>query len=155
IKSFPVVDGRAEQDKLGAALDQVAIYILLTRHLVDEVGGDASLVSPMALLITPMNVGLKPTLSVQDVTKRISRIERLLASVPDVASVIDAIPQNLTFAAVADLKADEERRVDALHDMAETVGTVYSPTCLSTCGNALFCRERAFRAGLPCVTGPQ
>src|SRR5262249_22318418 len=63
--------------------------------------------------------------------------------------------QNLTFAAVADLKADEERRVDALHDMAETVGTVYSPTCLSTCGNALFCRERAFRAGLPCVTGPQ
>jgi hypothetical protein len=155
VKSFPVVDGRADQDKLAAALDQVSIYILLTKQLVEEVGGDADTVSAVALLITPMNVGLTPTLSVQDVSKRIARIQRLLAGIPDVPSIADSVPQGVTFATVADPKADETRRVDALHELAERLGTVYSAGCLSTCGNALFCRERAFRAGQPCVLGPQ
>ena len=33
------------------------------------------------------------------------------------------------------------------------VGTAYEPGCLSRCGNARFCRERAFQASLPCVSG--
>jgi hypothetical protein len=155
VKSFPVIDGRADQEKLAAALDQVSIYILLTKQLVEEVGGNADTVSAVALLITPMNVGLTPTLSVQDVSKRIARIQRLLAGIPDIPSIAESMPQGVTFAAVADSKTDEARRVDALHELAERLGTVYSPGCLSTCGNALFCRERAFRAGQPCVVGPQ
>jgi hypothetical protein len=155
VKSFPVVDGRADQDKLAAAFDQVAIYILLAKQLVDEVGGDADLVSTTALLITPMNVGLKPTLSTQDVNKRIGRVQRLLAAVPDVGGIAASVPQDVTFGTVADLKASEQQRVDALHDLAERIGTTYSPSCLSTCGNAVFCRERSFRAGEPCITGPE
>ena len=154
VKSFPVVDGRADPDKLGAALDQIAIYILLTKRLVTEVGGDAGLVSPIGLLITPLNVGLKPTLSKKDVSRNITRMERLLASVPDVRSITEALPSAVNFGTVADRTADATRRIDALHDLADRVGTAYTPTCLSTCGNALFCRERAFGAGAPCLTGP-
>src|SRR2546425_888908 len=56
VKSFPVVDGRAEPDKLGAALDQISIYILLTQQLVAELGGDPDLaVSMTAMLIAPRN----------------------------------------------------------------------------------------------------
>jgi hypothetical protein len=54
---------------------------------------------------------------------------------------------------VADTPADRRVRLDVLADLADRVGTCYEPSCLATCGNAKFCRERAFRAGTPNVTG--
>jgi hypothetical protein len=155
VKSFPVVDGRADPDKLASALDQVAIYIHLAKRLVDELGGDAESVSSTALLITPMNVGLTPTISLKVVSNRIQRVERILASVPDVPTLALGLRETITFRVVADRNAEAGRRTDALHNLADTVGTVYTPACLSTCGNAAFCRERAFRAGSPCLVGPQ
>jgi hypothetical protein len=44
VKSFPVVDGRAEPDKLGAALDQASVYTVLTRRTVAAVHGDPMIV---------------------------------------------------------------------------------------------------------------
>src|SRR5262249_51970329 len=59
VKSFPKVDERVDPDKLAAALDQVAVYLLLTRDAVLRLGGDPDrLVSDRALLVTPRNVGL-------------------------------------------------------------------------------------------------
>src|SRR3954471_2596652 len=58
VKSFPVVDLRADPDKLAAALDQVAFYLLLLRRRVLELGAPPERVSNEALLITPRNVGL-------------------------------------------------------------------------------------------------
>jgi hypothetical protein len=154
VKSFPKVDGRVDAQKLGAALDQVAIYILLAREEVLRLGGDPDrLVSDLAMLITPLNVGMTPTLSVQRVANRIARIEKLLRSVPRAEDVVATVPTGLSFGPVADRNADENRRLDTLHGLADRVGTAYKPTCLTTCGNALFCRERAFRQGLPCVAG--
>jgi len=40
-----------------------------------------------------------------------------------------------------------------LNDLADRVGTCYQPSCLATCGNAKFCRERAFRAGSVTLAG--
>jgi hypothetical protein len=154
VKSFPKVDGRVDADKLGAALDQLAIYILLVRQEVLRLGGDPDrLVSDLGMLITPLNVGMTPTLSVQQVANRIARIEKLLAAVPRVEDVVAAVPAGLSFGPVADRNADENRRIDTLHQIADNVGTAYKPSCLTTCGNAFFCRERAFRQGLPCVAG--
>jgi hypothetical protein len=155
VKSFPVVDGRADPEKLAAALNQVAIYILLTMQLVAELGGNPDLVSPMALLITPTNVGLRPILSVKDVSRHISRAQRLLSSVPDIRAITSGISPEVNFGLVADQAAEPARRIEALHQIADQIGTTYKPTCLSTCGNALFCRERAFHSGSPCLTGPQ
>jgi hypothetical protein len=62
VKSFPKVDDRVDPDKLGAALDQVAFYILLARAAVLGLGGDPErFVSDRALLITPKNVGMTRT----------------------------------------------------------------------------------------------
>lgn len=154
VKSFPKVDGRVDAEKLGAALDQVAVYALLARGEIDRLGFDAvRLVSDVGLLITPLNVGMTPTLSVQKVVNRIARIEKLLASVPRVTDVAASVPADLSFGPVADRTADEGQRLDALHVIADGVGTAYKPSCLTTCGNALFCRERAFQKGLPCIAG--
>ncbi len=154
VKSFPKVDERVDPEKLGAALDQVAIYILLTRDAVLRLGGDPErLVSDGALLVTPKNVGLTPTLSEQRVTRRIERNKKLLASIPDPADVLASVPRGLSFGPVADTKADERVRLDVLNDLADRVGTCYQPSCLTTCGNAKFCRERAFRAGSAILAG--
>jgi hypothetical protein len=154
VKSFPKVDERVDPDKLGAALDQVAIYILLTRYAVSRLGGDPErLVSDRALLVTPKNVGLTPTLSEQRVTRRIERNKKLLASIPDPVDVLASVPRGLSFGPVADTKTSERVRLDLLNDLANRVGTCYQPSCLATCGNAKFCRERAFRAGSLALAG--
>ena len=154
VKSFPVVDGRADAEKLGAALDQVSVYIMLTKRLVEQLGRTHDIVSPIAIIITPRNVALTPTLSTKDVTRRIARTERLLSSVPDAASIADSVPPRVNFGLAADRTADPDRRIDSLHDLADRVGTAYNPNCLSTCGNALFCRARALRSGSPSLAGP-
>src|SRR5438132_9927093 len=139
IKSFPKVDERIDPDKLGAALDQVAIYILLTRAAVARLGGDPErLVSDQALLVTPKNVGMKPTLSEQRVSRRIERNQKLLDSIPDPEDVIASLPDRVSFGPVADTKADGRVRLDVLNDLADRVGTCYQPSCLSTSGNAKF-----------------
>jgi hypothetical protein len=154
VKSFPKVDERVDADKLGAALDQVAIYMLLTREAVARFGVDPlGWVSDLALLITPRNVGMQPTLSIKGVGLRIARAEKLLAGVPRVEDVLSTIPGGLSFGPVADAKAEEARRLTALHVLADTVGTAYKPGCLSTCGNARFCRERSFCSGSPDLLG--
>ena len=154
VKSFPKVDERVDPDQLGAALDQVAVYVLLARGLVRELGGDPErLVSDRALLITPRNVGLTPTLSEQRVSSRVTRMERVFRAIPDASAVISGVPSGLSFGPVADPAREGPARVDSLHEIADRVGTAYSPGCLSTCGNARFCRARAVAAGSPCVIG--
>jgi hypothetical protein len=156
IKSFPVVDDRADPEKLGSALDQVSIYIWLLYQLVEELGGDPTqLVSSIAMLITPKNVGLTPTLSLQNVTSKITRFKRLLASVPDIGDLVSAFPTKTSFGPISNTKLNPNQRIDELHNLADKVGTRYRPECLSNCGNARFCRERCFSSGSPSLAGPQ
>jgi hypothetical protein len=149
------VDQRADADKLAGALDQVAFYLLLLRNVVAEEGGDPVSVSNQAMLITPRNVGLTPMLSVQDVTRRVGRAERLLARLPAAAEVAGSVSAEATFGTVADQAAEPARRVDALHALADEVGTAYSPDCIGSCGNAFFCRARAFQVASPALVGQQ
>ncbi len=154
VKSFPKVDDRVDSEKLGAALDQVSIYILLTRDAVLRLGGNPDrLVSDQALLVTPKNVGLTPTLSQQRVTQRIERSRKLLDSIPDPEQVVASVPRRLSFGPVSETTADQRVRLEVLNDLADSVGTCYESSCLATCGNAKFCRERAFRAGAATVAG--
>jgi hypothetical protein len=155
VKSFPVVDGRADPEKLGAALDQASIYTLLNMRTVEAVGGDRTIVSPEALIITPRNVGLSPTLSIVNIASRVSRAEQLLAHAPNIRELAESVPRGLSFEAVAPSASDSDRRIDALHELADGVGTNYVHSCLSDCGLARFCRARAFAAGRPGLAGPQ
>jgi hypothetical protein len=153
VKSFPVVDGRTEPDKLGSALDQAAIYTLLTARTVEDAGGDPAIVSPKALLITPRNVGLRPTLSVIDVSRRMGRIEQLLAHTPDIRELARGLPQGTSFGPVADHDAEPGRRIEALHGLADQVGTHYVSSCVTGCGLYRFCRARARACGSPQLVG--
>lgn len=154
VKSFPTVDGQADPDKVGAAVSQVAIYILLLRELVDRLGGDPSLVSEDALLITPRNTGLQPTMTKKPVGRHVDRAARILSSVPRAEEIADDLPDDLgDFGSVADASRAENARLDALHVIADRAGTCYGPACLAGCGLARFCRERSHEAGDPALVG--
>jgi hypothetical protein len=164
VKSFPVVDDRADPEKLGAALDQASHYIVLARQVAADLGHDPAAILAEAMLITPRNVGLQPTLSIKDVAGRVRRVERLLARVPSLAGLAGLVPPGITFGAVADRRPeglrradlpdpDADRRLDALHALADRVGTTYAPSCVTTCGLGRFCRSRQFAAGSPHLAG--
>ncbi len=157
IKSFPTIDGQADPEKVGAAMAQVAIYILLLEELVDQVGGDAdALVSQEALLITPRDTGLQPTMCAKRVHWEVRRARRILDAAPDAAELADSLPDGLpTFSAVADTTADPDARLEAAERLADAVGTAYKPACLAACGMARFCRHRAHDVGDPAVVGGQ
>lgn len=150
VKSFPVVDGQADPDKLGAALDQVAVYLLLLKRLVRELGGDPAAVRTEAWIVTPRNVGLQPMVSSVDVGLRVRRVERVVASLPAPDTVV--VPPSVGFGDVAHGRPED--RVKALDAIAARTGTAWRPECLSSCGNALYCRARAFAAGSTCLAGP-
>lgn len=154
IKSFPTVDGQADPDKIGAAVSQVSIYILLLRELVDRLGGDPDKVSSKALIITTKNTGLQPTLCVKDVGREVDRAARILDQTPSATDLASSIPAAVSsFSAVASGTAEEGRRLDALEEIADAVGTTYRPACLSSCGLSRFCRERAHDSGDPARVG--
>ncbi len=133
---------------------QAAIYMLLLRELCGRLGGDASLVSDKALLITPLNTGLQPTMTVKPLGREIDRADRILRAAPSAEDLVGELPPDLpTFGAIADTKAPEEKRIDAVGCLADKVGTTYQPGCLSACGLSRFCRERAHAAGDPARIG--
>lgn len=155
VKSFPVVDGRPEPDKLGAALDQVAIYILLTQQLVAELGGNPDqAVSTTAMLIAPRNVGLTPTLEVQNVASRIRRMSTLLGRSVPVDELAAGLPDGV-FGRIADKDIEPGRRLELLDSVVERVGSKLTTSCLSSCGAARFCRARAVAKGSPAIGGEQ
>lgn len=156
IKSFPTVDGQADPDKVGAAMAQVAIYILLLRDEVARLGGQRDLVSEEALLITPLNTGLKPTMTVKVLGREIDRADRILHTAPTAHELLADLPEKLpTFGSVANKKAATNARVDQAHKLADEVGTDYQPGCLSACGFSRLCRERAHEAGATARLGTQ
>jgi hypothetical protein len=154
IKSFPVVDGRADTVALAAALDQGALYILLVRMALEAEGLDPGLASDELVLVTPRNVGLTPTLHLRRVTARIARIRRLLEAIPTVLPA-GAAGGASRFQDVAsgDGRTAEER-IDSALEICDEVGTEFGAACQG-CGMYRLCRDRAFRLGAVELAGEE
>jgi len=153
IKSFPIVDGRIDKDKLGKAADQVAVYQLLIQRVLLELGGDPSVVSNRALIITPQNTGFQPKISTLDVSGRVRRTEELLASTRPIDELVAGLPSGISFGKVADAATSEAARLKSLDRLAAATGTHWCSSCISSCGLARYCRRRAFDTGDPAVAG--
>jgi hypothetical protein len=155
VKSWPVVDGRADDPgKASEALRQLGFYLLLLKRLVDELGADSDIVSPEGLLVTPKNVGLTLVGSTRDLRREVALADATLGRLPDASDFVafggldtgfgDASPNS-------GFGADE--RLENLETVVDTFGTHYQASCLSSCGMAKFCRARLHAAGDPAVCG--
>lgn len=143
IKSFPVVDGRADPAQVAAAARQSAVYVLALRQLVAELGGDdRALVSHNAILVCPADFTNRPTATLVDLRKQIAVIDRQLSRLTSISALVDALPEDASFAPGPRLAGT-----------IAGIGARYSPECMSSCELAFACRAEARGGGSVDVLG--
>ncbi|WP_092548042.1 hypothetical protein [Actinoplanes derwentensis] len=135
IKSFAIIDDQAESAKVSAAAVQAAVYVLALRDLLTRLGQDPSLVSHEVVLVCPRDFTLQPVAVVLDVRKQLSTLRRQLSRLAAVETLIDALPDGLTF----DLALEPADLTEALSHITPR----YAPECLSACELSVYCRNEA------------
>jgi hypothetical protein len=138
IKSFPILDGGADAQKVGAAARQAAVYVLA----LDAV--EAGRARSDVLLVCPKDFSNLPTAEWVDVRKQLAVTRRQLTRLTRIEDIAAALPEGTTF----DLRyADDgstptRPRID-LSAAVDAVPAAYAPECLSTCELAFHCRDRS------------
>ncbi|MFE3759450.1 hypothetical protein ACFXO9_34545 [Nocardia tengchongensis] len=142
IKSFAVIDGQADPAQVAAAARQSAVYVLALRQLVRELGGADDRVSHNVILVCAKDFTNRPTAELVDLRKQLSVIERQLARMTSIDTLVKALPRHRTLEPGAELGA-------AVADMPAR----YAPECMSSCELAFLCREEARACGSLDVLG--
>jgi hypothetical protein len=92
IKSYPRIDGRADPTKASATVRQTAVYVLSLQQLTAEIGAPPDVVNTTTMIVLPENLSFRPTAVTTDINMYVRRLRRQLASVPQAAEILDAIP---------------------------------------------------------------
>ncbi|WP_407638942.1 hypothetical protein [Actinacidiphila yeochonensis] len=142
IKSFPILDGAADAQKVGAAARQSAVYALA----LDTVAEGRT--RPEIVLVCPRDFSNLPTAERVDIRKQLAVTRRQLDRLTRISDIADALPEGTTF----DLRPGPDgvtatRPREELAAAVECVPAAYAPECLSTCELAFHCRDRARAAG--------
>jgi hypothetical protein len=143
VKSFAVIDGQADGDKVAAAVIQSAVYVLALRELLGEyqIGPDA--VADEVVLVCPENFSNAPTAARLDVRRQLTVLRRQLTRLASIETLLDVLPPDLTFDLELDGDSVPRRSPQALADAVGTVEARYAPECLASCEMCYFCRGEA------------
>jgi len=148
IKSFPIVDGKARDAKsLGAALDQISLYLLFLRRLVHLLGGEINRVPLDAVLVTPFNTSRNLLMSVKPTERRVFQAAQRVEQVSRLASSLAPLPGEIDLIQISDQSRPEHERISNLEALTAHFGTHYTPDCQKACPLAKFCRRRAYDSG--------
>jgi hypothetical protein len=143
VKSFAVIDGHADGDKVAAAAIQSAVYVMALRQALAELGIAPATVADEAILVCPKDFSNRPVAASLDVRKQLTVLRRQLSRMARIGDLLDLLPPGLTFDLEPDAGGVPQRNAV---DLAEAIGQVdarYAPECLSTCEMCFFCRDEA------------
>jgi hypothetical protein len=143
IKSFAVIDGQADGDKVAKAAIQSAVYVLALRQALARHGVPAGTVSDTTVLVCPENFSNRAVGTFLDVRKQLTVLTRQLARLDQIENLLEILPYNLTFDLVLDGDGVPRRSPADLRTAVATVDSRYSPECLNTCEMCFFCRDEA------------
>ena len=144
VKSFAIIDGQADPEKVAAAAIQSAVYVHALRDLLGtDPSTGANLVHHETILVAPENFANKPAAAKLDVRKQLGVIRRQLNRIASVESLLDAYPEDLTFDLDPDPDGRPRRAPGELRGAVETVPANYAPECLATCELCFVCRDEA------------
>ncbi|MDI3404363.1 hypothetical protein QIS96_11090 [Streptomyces sp. B-S-A6] len=138
IKSFPMIDGSADEGKVGSAARQAAVYALALQQVAGRLD-PAPPVGHEVVLVCPKDFSNQPTAAVVDVRKQLSVTRRQLGRLTRIEDIAAALPEGTTF--------DVERSPDELGRAVESVPAAYAPECLAACELAFHCRDRSRTEG--------
>ncbi len=151
IKSFSVIDGQADGEKVAAAAIQSAVYVMALRSLLDDLGIGPDAVADTVVLVCPENFSNQPTAALLDVRKQLTVLRRQLSRLARIESLIDLLPPDLTFDLDLDADGVPCRSPTAVAAAARAVDARYAPECLASCEMCFFCRDEC--AGQTTVLG--
>ncbi len=143
IKSFAVIDGQADGDKVAAAAIQSAVYVLALRDALAGQQIPPEAVSHETILICPENFSTRPVATSLDVRKQLTVLRRQLARMDRIDDLLALLPNDLTFDLDPDGNGVPARGPADLAAAIRTVDARYAPECLSTCEMCFFCRDEA------------
>jgi len=157
IKSFPILDGAADPQKVGAAARQSAVYVLALDAALDagpaadpatapagsREAAPAGRTRTSVLLVCPRNFSNQPTAEWVDVRKQLAVTRRQLARLTRIEEITAALPDGTTFDLAPDADGTATRPAGELAAAVDAVPAAYAPECLSTCELAFHCRTRA------------
>ena len=143
IKSFSVIDGQADGDKVAAAVIQSAVYVVALRDLLAGVGIGPQAVADVVVLVCPEDFSNRPTAALLDVRKQVTVLRRQLSRLERIESLLDVLPPELTFSLEVDADGVPHRPPRALATAARSVDARYAPECLASCEMCFFCRDEA------------
>jgi hypothetical protein len=150
VKSFPSIDGQPDPEKVSPALRQTAVYLLSMKSLARDLGFDPDAVSTRVLLVLPRNLSFTPVGKVQDVQIQLTRLRRQLDAVPDIARIVEDLPDDVGMPAVPGKSATAEAVAEARNSAREALGAItarFGDGC-TTCPLFAECRAEAQRRGL-------
>lgn len=142
IKSFPVVDGRADPVQVASAARQSAVYVLALRELMTAIGESPSLVADTAILVCTKDFSNRPTAEKVDLRKQLAVISRQLSRLTAITALTDTLPPDATF-----------EPGERLESTLSAIPARYAPECMSTCDLAFSCRAEARAGGSVDVLG--
>jgi hypothetical protein len=143
VKSFAVIDGQADGDKVAAAATQSAVYVLALRELVADLGFAPQDVSHNAVLVCPENFSNAPVATVLDVRKQLTVLRRQLSRLERIDALVELLPPGLTFDPQVDAAGIARRPADDLAAAVRAVPFRYVPECLASCEMCFLCRDEA------------
>lgn len=153
IKTYPVIDGQADPDKLAATAGQAAVYLMALRSTLERLGFDPELLVWSVILVAPRNFGRQPVAHRVPLKKKTMSLTRVLTSVPDTESVLEALPGDFSFDVDPERELDEGALRSALVAAMGQVEALYVPDCVQNCDMAKFCRSEAWAADDPARLG--
>ncbi len=143
IKSFAIIDGQADADKVAAAVIQSAVYVLALRELLAGFGIGPDAVADTVVLVCPENFANQPAAALLDVRKQLTVLRRQLSRLAAIESLLDALPPGLTFDLTLDADGVPGRPPAELARAMRSVEARYAPECLASCELCFFCRDEA------------
>jgi hypothetical protein len=143
IRSFPVIDGQADGDKVAAAATQAAVYVLALRALLAELGYGPQAVAHDVVLVCPENFANRPSAALVDVRKQLTVLTRQLARLTRIDTLLASPPPDLTVDLLLDADDVPQRPATDLLCAVRGIEARYAPECLFTCELCRLRRDEA------------
>ncbi len=143
VKSFSVIDGQADGEKVAAAAIQSAVYVLALRQVLGVMGIGPEVVADEVLLVCPENFSNRPAAAVLDVRKQLTVLKRQLSRIACIDGLLESLPDDLTLDLLPDAAGHATRPAAELQQAVQVIPARYIPECLATCEMCFFCREEA------------
>ncbi len=153
IKSFAVIDGRADPVKVAEAATQAAVYVLAFQTLLADLGLPPEQVATDVVLICPKDFTNTPTAALVDVRRQLAAVRRQLDRLPRIGELLEALDAGITFDLSKDSDGEPSRDAGELGKAVATIEARYAPECVSRCDMAFYCRDEARSGGCTDLLG--